>query len=56
MSISKPSRQVHNTQLFHYTDAEEIRMARAIRESIRFMSQYGKGERPYMLNLKNYIQ
>lgn len=37
-----------------FTELEEIRMRRAIREANEFMETYGKGRKPYMVDKSHY--
>ena len=49
-------RTVARTRLFHFTDREELMMARAIWLSKKFMETYGRGYKPHMVDIRHYIQ
>lgn len=42
------------THLFHFTDREEIAIARAIEKAKRFMEKYGCGRKPRMIDRSKY--
>lgn len=44
------------TKLFYFTELEEIKMQRAIKEAIEFMKTYSKGygRQPRMVDLSRY--
>lgn len=41
-------------RLFLFTEQDELRIARAKREALRFMLTYGKGRQPVMIHRENY--
>lgn len=47
--------ECRSTHLFHFTEREERMMAYAINLSKVFMTKYGKGEKPYMIDRKHYL-
>lgn len=49
-------RPAPRTHLFHFTDREELMMARAIWLSKKFMETYGRGYKPRMVDIRHYIQ
>lgn len=56
-TVETPARRtVARTRLFHFTDREELMMARAIWLSKKFMETYGRGYKPRMVDIRHYIQ
>lgn len=44
------------TRLFSYTEQEEMRIERAMREAeLYFKETFGKGRQPQMINRENYF-
>lgn len=51
-SSKKSKTRVH---LFKFTEHEEVRMIRAVKASVLFMENFGKGRQPQMINRDNYL-
>ena len=52
-----PSQSIKmRTRLFSYTEQEEMRIERAMREAeLYFKETFGKGRQPQMINRENYF-
>lgn len=54
LKIHSSQNKKSSTCLFHFTEKEELRMKRAIKESKLFMQTYGKGREPYLIDKTYY--